>query len=159
MFWNVYTLIHYKAICKYFRLTINSDVLWHPSPISQDEFKVWIYKISSWWQKITCRQTQIAMSMGPTWGPPGSCQPQMGPILAPWPLLSGEAGRHRMGYFFVCHPCFTQLTFPVVAVALFRNITPVLTLIPAWISNYMLSKVWDEITYPFLKINGATVEV
>ena len=25
-----------------------------------------------------------------------------------------------------------------------------LTLIPAWICNYMPSKVWDEITYPFL---------
>ena len=27
--------------------------------------------------------TQIAMFMGPTWGPPGSCRPQVGPILAP----------------------------------------------------------------------------
>ena len=27
--------------------------------------------------------------MGPTWGPPGSCRPQMGPMLAPWILLSG----------------------------------------------------------------------
>ena len=27
--------------------------------------------------------------MGPTWGPPGSCQPQMGPMLAPWTLLLG----------------------------------------------------------------------
>ena len=34
-----------------------------------------------------------------------------------------------------------------------------LTLIPAWISNYMPSNVWDEITYPFLNFNGATVEV
>ena len=34
-----------------------------------------------------------------------------------------------------------------------------LTLIPAWISNHMPSKVWDEITYPFLNFNGATVEV
>ena len=32
-------------------------------------------------------------------------------------------------------------------------------LIPAWISNHMPSKVWDEITYPFLNFNGATVEV
>ena len=32
--------------------------------------------------------SQIARFMGPTWGPPGSCQPQMGPILAPWTLLS-----------------------------------------------------------------------
>ena len=27
---------------------------------------------------------QIARFMGPTWGPPGSCRPQMGPMLAPW---------------------------------------------------------------------------
>ena len=30
---------------------------------------------------------------------------------------------------------------------------------PAWISNHMPSKVWDEITYPFLNFNGAAVEV
>ena len=33
--------------------------------------------------------TQIAKFMGPTWGPPGSWRPQMGPMLAPWTLLSG----------------------------------------------------------------------
>ena len=30
----------------------------------------------------------IARLMRPTWGPPGSCRPQVGPILAPWTLLS-----------------------------------------------------------------------
>ena len=34
-----------------------------------------------------------------------------------------------------------------------------LTLIPAWISNHMPRKVWDEITYPFLNFNGCTVGV
>ena len=34
-----------------------------------------------------------------------------------------------------------------------------LTLIPAWISNYLPSRVWNEITYPFLNFNGCTVEV
>ena len=33
--------------------------------------------------------TQIAKFMGPTWGPPGSCRPQIGPMSAPWTLLSG----------------------------------------------------------------------
>ena len=33
--------------------------------------------------------SQIAKFMGPTWGPPGSCRPQVGPMLAPWTLLSG----------------------------------------------------------------------
>ena len=28
--------------------------------------------------------SQIARFMGPKWGPPGSCRPQIGPILAPW---------------------------------------------------------------------------
>ena len=27
--------------------------------------------------------------MGPTWGPPGPCRTQLGPMLAPWTLLSG----------------------------------------------------------------------
>ena len=31
--------------------------------------------------------------MGPTWGPPGSCRPQMGPMLAPWTLLSGNISK------------------------------------------------------------------
>ena len=34
-----------------------------------------------------------------------------------------------------------------------------LTLIPAWISNYIHNKLWEEITYPFLNLNGATGEV
>ena len=34
-----------------------------------------------------------------------------------------------------------------------------LSLIPAWISNHMPCKVWDEITYRFPNFNGATVEV
>ena len=36
-----------------------------------------------------CVTPQIARFMGPTWGPPGSCRPQMAPMLAPWILLSG----------------------------------------------------------------------
>ena len=34
-----------------------------------------------------------------------------------------------------------------------------LTLISAWLSNYIHYKVWGEITYPFLNFNGAIVEV
>ena len=35
-------------------------------------------------------KTQIAKFMGPTWDSPGSCWPQMGPMLAPLTLLSGK---------------------------------------------------------------------
>ena len=34
-----------------------------------------------------------------------------------------------------------------------------LTLIPGWISNHMPNEVWDEMIYPFVKFNSATVEV
>ena len=34
--------------------------------------------------------SQIAKFMGPTWGPPGSCRPQMGPMLAQWSMISGR---------------------------------------------------------------------
>ena len=43
---------------------------------------------------ITCVESShilIAMLMGPTWGPPGTCRPQLGPMLAPWTLLSRYA--------------------------------------------------------------------
>ena len=29
--------------------------------------------------------------MGPTWGPPGSCRPQVGPMLVSWIVLSGRS--------------------------------------------------------------------
>ena len=35
--------------------------------------------------------TQIAKFMWPTWGPPGSCRPQVRPTLAQWTLLWGKA--------------------------------------------------------------------
>ena len=34
-----------------------------------------------------------------------------------------------------------------------------LTLFPAWISNYIHYKMWDEIIYPLLNFNGTTVDV
>ena len=40
--------------------------------------------------------TQMTTLMGPTWGPPGSCRPQMGPMLAPWTLLSGYILGHGL---------------------------------------------------------------
>ena len=40
------------------------------------------------------KRPEIAKFMGPTWGPPGSCRPQVGPMLAPWTLLSGSLCLH-----------------------------------------------------------------
>ena len=56
--------------------------------------------------------------MGPIWGPPGSCRPQTGPMLAPWTLISGsvstpEGLTHRGWVTQICisrpgHHCFKK---------------------------------------------------
>ena len=51
--------------------------------------------------------TQIAKFVGPTWGPPGSCRPQMGPMLAPCTLLSGYVlDKSNISYWG--RVCFTE---------------------------------------------------
>ena len=49
----------------------------------------WIALANASDAELWCFLFQIARFMGPTWGPSGSCRPQMGPMLAPWILLSG----------------------------------------------------------------------
>ena len=45
---------------------------------------------------------QIAKFMGPTWGPSGADRTQVGPMLAPWTLLSGtEHNNTRTVYTFL----------------------------------------------------------
>ena len=41
------------------------------------------------WTPSTLWHSLIGKFMGLTQGPPGSCRPQMGPMVAPWTLLSG----------------------------------------------------------------------
>ena len=53
--------------------------------------------------------TQIANFLGPTWGPPGSCRPQIHPMLAPWTLLS------YMSYLVSCHHVDTQIISKLVS--------------------------------------------
>ena len=86
----------------------------------KSSFTLWSYKsnqiftrsLTSWnrrtndamYKSLTLK-TQIAKFIGPTWGPPGSCRPQMGPFLAPWTCYQGmhliiriraSAYKHRM---------------------------------------------------------------
>ena len=49
--------------------------------------------------------------------------------------------------------------YPILLAPIWHKYPRLLTLIPAWISNYIHYKVWDEITYPFLNFNGCTIEV
>ena len=49
-----------------------------------------INRCDGWWMTHSeIRISQIARNMETTRGPAGSCRSQMGPMLAPWTLLSG----------------------------------------------------------------------
>ena len=78
-----------------------------PQHINNVFTSVW-HGLSS--RTMWCQPSQIARFMGPTWGPPRSCRPQMGPIamLAPWTLLSGL--QHPMGHEHNQNQEFIMLT-------------------------------------------------
>ena len=46
--------------------------------------------------------------VAPTWGPPGSCRPQVGPMLARWTLLLGYLWCHQ--WWQNWHPEHTQVS-------------------------------------------------
>ena len=52
----------------------------------------WPQNVNTWRPRQNGRHLpdDLAKFMGPTWSPPGSCRPQMGPMLDPWTLLSGD---------------------------------------------------------------------
>ena len=58
---------------------------------NEDNFADDISKYSLWTKMTTFLFKSYPDSKvhGPTWGPHGSCQPQMGHMLAPWTWLSG----------------------------------------------------------------------
>ena len=49
--------------------------------------------------------SQITKFIGPTWGPHGSCWPQMGPMLAPWNLAIWDIPPIRSGSLAVAAVC------------------------------------------------------
>ena len=53
---------------------------------------------------------QIEKFMGPTWGPPGSCRHQMGPMLAPRILLLWTKYNNNSTSYFCCLIHFAQWT-------------------------------------------------
>ena len=69
---------------------------------------------SNWSHATDAIIPQIAKFMGPIWGPPGSCRPQMDPMLAPRTLLSGRSSLYIMGILPV-YPLCQQSRFSNMA--------------------------------------------
>ena len=79
-----------------FNPLLPDDAIWHHRTLSAlvPIMLCYLYKKCNMYLYATAKYkqykvSQIAKFMGPTWGPPGSCRPQKGPMLAPWTLLSG----------------------------------------------------------------------
>ena len=53
---------------------------------------------------------------GQTWGPPGSCRPQMGPMLAPWTLLTGYVYKWLVTHYndVIMSTMASQITSPTI---------------------------------------------
>ena len=67
----------------------------YPCNASATKVLIYVECISS----APFKSAQTARFTWPTWGPPGSCWPQVGPILAPWTLLSGSGyAIYHLGY-------------------------------------------------------------
>ena len=72
--------------------------------------------LGSWlWEKVLTMKTaiddaareeirtiMIARFMGPIWGPSGADRTQVGPMLAPWTLLSGNTQFIRLHRIYIC---------------------------------------------------------
>ena len=58
--------------------------------LSTDFYLIWIFCVTSFASYLET-STLIARFMGPTWGPSGADRTQVGPMLAPWTLLSGQS--------------------------------------------------------------------
>ena len=91
--WNFCNLQYRNVSVKYLQLVFMIHKFYNSFRMAEriDVYVVWVLVIKNRWicHAYIIPISQIAKFMGPTWGPPGSCRPQIGPMLAPWTLLSG----------------------------------------------------------------------
>ena len=86
--WEISVAAPQSGMCQHCGISPGGHC-WNYCP---DTLSSWSSHFKSFEDRVIVNEiyTQIAKFMGPTWDPPGSCRPQMGPILATWTLLSGQ---------------------------------------------------------------------
>ena len=78
------------VMLKHFVLEIMAHILGRVIQSTHDiDIFTWYQMMHRHHPTLKIKASQIAKFMGPTWGPPESCWPQVDPMLAPWTLLSG----------------------------------------------------------------------
>ena len=63
------------------------------------EFALQIWDQCDWRGNWSSNKILIARFMGPIWGPSGAERTQVGPMLAPWTLLSGDGNGDGMNWY------------------------------------------------------------
>ena len=76
------------------------------------------------------RVTLIVRFMGPIWGPSGADRTQVGPMLAPWTLLSGQPRLCLIRYRSFAHNLYTS-----------NMISEIVTFWPDWRNTCIVSPV------------------
>ena len=76
-------------VCQFYIEIIPPHPHHHPHPQGQECRKRFHGITSPWLNDCNGFATQLARFMGPTWGPSRADRTQVGPMLAPWTLLSG----------------------------------------------------------------------
>ena len=87
------------------------------------------------------KTNQIAKFMGPTWGPPGSYWPQMGPMLTPWTLLSGKPWFGLQNKYKLHKSRGLYKSQPLSTNAIFHNLLLLITF------NSMISRMFISYKY------------
>ena len=107
--------------------------------------------------------------MGPTWGLPGSCRPQVGPMLAPWTLPSGNviwnASNLETNTPQVPNFCFLHYSRPLQWLDHFLSVLWKMITVSA-VSCFLFDYNWNEsgcplafmITIKFLDTKDALIQ-
>ena len=88
--WMTTACFVFHTMCYYYFLYVSFIIYGRPLPLSNHRCSYYISNESNVLPRRTSSKGfQTARIMGPTWGPPGSGRLQVGPMYAPWTLLSG----------------------------------------------------------------------
>ena len=94
--WGLWNCLSFNATCAHSRSPASSEAGWLPLAACGHLGKPVLASHNN-------KGPQITRFMGPTWGPPGTCRSQMGPMLAPWTLLSGASNAENVSISWLLH--------------------------------------------------------
>ena len=99
--------MHWSYI--FFALTHRYSIVYDTSITNGERWSDFELQNHSQYLGLTGELSLIARLMGPTWGPSGADRTQVGPMLAPWMLLSGSGWLLEMFLRKPCHPLSSLL--------------------------------------------------